>query len=279
MKYELQFRPFYLLSLQFKYLSIAASIIMAVGCGGSGGGDDSDDVDPDLNVTSIDSTLVAGVIDSADGMEQNFGFVSPSNGIFNILLEWPNPASDLDMVVTDGIDSYFTFGESNIAESINVAMVKDELWAIAVTSFSTAGPQDFTIGVNATTEPAHSPGHVESEPNDSVATANVIGFGQVSGIVNDDVPTCAAPGAQDDFFIYLAPNAGTYQIDLTWTNSMRDLDLTIGSDSPPQTSAQTNTEFESLTQALNNGEQLRILVCAFFTDNNPVSYNLVVEEL
>ena len=120
------------------------------------------------------------------------------------------------------------------------------------------------------TQPAHSPGHVESEPNNEVATANIIGFSQLSGIVNSGTD-------RDDFFIYLIPATGDYTVLVTWLNSLRDIDLAVGwGDTGFDESTAVNTEFESVTQPWNAGDQLRILVRAFDTANIPVSYSLAI---
>jgi hypothetical protein len=243
------------------------------GCGGSSssGGSSSES-----SAEVIDNIPVAGVIDSADGVEQLYGFEAPSDGVYNVLLNWPDPASDLDLFITDGADSYFTLADNDTVESINVTMATGDLLAIAVNAFQTNGPQNFTIGATPTTQPAHSPGHVESEPNDNVATGNIIGFGQVSGIVSYDI---ASPSAtdRDDVFIYVVPVTANYTVLVTWTNNQYDLDLGIGWGATEFVSSTAGvSEFESITQIWNANEQLRILVRAFDTGNVPVSYNLTI---
>ncbi|MDH3452602.1 MAG: hypothetical protein OEN20_09285, partial [Gammaproteobacteria bacterium] len=244
---------------------------------GSGGSSGSDaDADPESSAEVIGDTPVAGVIDSADEEEQLFAFAAPSDGVYTIALNWPEPASDLDLFITDGDASYFTLSANNNTESINVDMAQGDLLAIAVNAFQTNGSQTFTIGAAATAQPPHSPGHVESEPNDDVPTGNIIGFGQGSGIVSYDFDSMSGLD-RDDTFIYVAPEAATYTVLLTWTNNQRDLDMAIGWDSGTAASAQSGTESESITQALNADEQLRVLVRAYDTDNVPVSYNLTIE--
>ena len=249
----------------------AVSLAGCMSSSGGGGGDDEEQ-----QAQTIGTTPVTGSIDSASGDQALYAFAAGTAGVYQVLLTWNEPQSDLDLLVVAGNqDSYLTLNANAPSESINVALAAGDVIAIAINAFETNGTaQTYTLSVTPVAAPAHSPGLVESEPNDDEFTPNVFGTA-VSGIVTYDVATLSGPDL-NDYFVTLAPTAGNYTVQLTWTDVRSDLDLYIGWDTGTASSVQTGTVSESLVQFLNANEQLRVAVNGFDTGGVPQAYELTV---